>query len=65
LQRQARSDASADGSIRDAGEANPLDDFAFIFDPKFEEIVMNRMDRNSDQVVTFLENPKYAAPLPV
>ena len=44
--------------MRDAGEANPLDNFAYVFDPKLEELVMNRMDRNSDQAVKFMENPE-------
>ena len=30
-------------------------------DPKFEELVMNRMDRNNEQVVKFLENPELKA----
>jgi type I restriction enzyme R subunit len=55
---QVRADASADESVRDAGEANPLDNFAYVFDPKLEELVMNRMDRNSDQAVKFMENPE-------
>jgi type I restriction enzyme R subunit len=53
---QVRADASADESVRNAGEANPLDNFAYVFDPKLEEIVMNRMDRNSDQAVKFMED---------
>ena len=58
---QVRADAAADESVRDAGEANPLDNFAYVFDPKLEELVMNRMDRNSDQAVRFLENPDLRA----
>ena len=42
--------------MSDAGLANPLDNFAYVFDPKLEELVMNRMDRNSEQAVKFLEN---------
>jgi hypothetical protein len=56
---QVRADASADESVRDAGEANPLDNFAYVFDPKLKKLVMNRMDRNSDQVVKFLEIRSY------
>jgi len=37
---------------------NPRDNFAYVFDPKFEELVMNRMDRNNEQVVKFLEDPQ-------
>ncbi len=55
---QVRADASADESVRDAGEANPLDNFASVFDPKLEELVLNRMDRNSDQAVKFMGNPE-------
>jgi len=54
----SREDASADESVRNAGGANPLDNFAYVFDPKLEELVMNRMDRNSDQAVKFMENPE-------
>ena len=39
-----------------AGEANPLENFGYVFDPKLEELVMSRMDRNSEQAVKFLEN---------
>ena len=49
---------TADESVRDAGEANTIDNFAHIFDRKLEEIVIGRMDRNSDQVVRFLDNPE-------
>jgi hypothetical protein len=45
---EVRADASADKSVRDGGEANSLDNFAYVFDPKPEALVMNRMDRNSD-----------------
>ena len=55
---QVRADATADESVRDAGEANTIDNFAHIFDRKLEEIVIGRMDRNSDQVVRFLDNPE-------
>ena len=37
---------------------NPRDNFAYVFDPKFEELVMNRMDRSNEQVVKFLEDPQ-------
>ena len=53
---QVRADATADESVRDAGEANTIDNFAHIFDRKLEELVIGRMDRNSDQVVRFLDN---------
>ena len=55
---QVRADATADESVRDAGEANTIDNFAHIFDRKLEEIVIGRMDRNTDQVVRFLDNPE-------
>ncbi|HLH17950.1 MAG TPA: type I restriction endonuclease [Bryobacteraceae bacterium] len=55
---QVRADAAADESVRDAGEANTIDNFAHVFDRKLEEIVIERMDRNSDQVVRFLDNPE-------
>ncbi len=55
---QIRADATADESVRDAGEANTIDNFAHIFDRKLEELVIGRMDRNSDQVVRFLDNPE-------
>lgn len=55
---QVRADATADESVRNAGEANTLDNFAHIFDRKLEELVIGRMDRNSDQVVRFLDNPE-------
>jgi hypothetical protein len=48
----------ADETVRDAGQVNPRDNFAYVFDPKFEELVMNRMDRNNEQVVKFLEDPQ-------
>jgi type I restriction enzyme R subunit len=54
---QIRADASADESVRDAGEANTIDNFAHVFDRKLEELVIGRMDRNSDQVVRFLDHP--------
>ena len=44
--------------MRNAGEANTIDNFAHIFDRKLEELVIGRMDRNSDQVVRFLDNPE-------
>lgn len=53
---QVRADTAADESVRDAGEANTLDNFAHVFDRKLEELVISRMDRNSDQVVKFLDN---------
>ncbi len=53
-----RADASAEESVRDAGEANTIDNFAHIFHRKLEELVIGRMDRNSDQVVRFLDNPE-------
>ena len=53
---QVRADATADEAVRDAGEANTIDNFAHIFDRKLEEIVIGRMDRNSGQVVRFLDN---------
>ena len=49
-------DATADEAVRNAGEANTIDNFAHIFDRKLEEIVIGRMDRNSGQVVRFLDN---------
>jgi hypothetical protein len=56
FRHELRADASADESVRDAGEANALENFAYVFDPRLEEIVMGRMDRNSDQAVKFMEN---------
>jgi len=50
--------ADADESVRDAGEANTIDNFAHIFDRNLEEIAIGRMDRNSEQVVRFLDNPE-------
>jgi type I restriction enzyme, R subunit len=55
---QVRADVLADESVRDAGEANTIDNFAHIFDRKFEELVIGRTDRNIDQVVRFLDNPE-------
>ncbi len=55
---QVRADATADESVRNAGEANTIDNFAHVFDRKLEELVIGRMDRNSDQVVRFLDNPE-------
>jgi|SRR5579862_2916583 len=55
---QVREDATADETVPNAGEANPRDNFAYVFDRKFEELVINRMDRNSDQAVRFLDNPE-------
>ena len=55
---QVRADATADESVRNAGEANTIDNFAHIFDRKLEELVIGRMDRNSGQVVRFLDNPE-------
>jgi len=55
---QVRADASADESVRNAGEANTLDNFAHVFDRKLEDLVIGRMDRNSEQVVRFLDNPE-------
>ena len=55
---QVREDATADETIRGAGEANTRDNFAYVFDRKLEELVMNRMDRNSGQAVRFLDNPE-------
>jgi len=55
---QVRADATADESVRDAGEANTIDNFAHVFDRKLEELVIGRMDRNSGQVVRFLDNPE-------
>ena len=55
---QFRADLFADETVRDAGQVNPRDNFAYVFDPKFEELVMNRMDRNNEQVVKFLEDPQ-------
>ena len=58
LWEQVRADLFADETVRDAGQVNPRDNFAYVFDPKFEELVMNRMDRNNEQVVKFLEDPQ-------
>jgi type I restriction enzyme, R subunit len=58
---QVREDANADEAIRIAGEANHIDNFAYVFDPKLEELVMSRIDRNSDQALKFLENPDVRA----
>jgi type I restriction enzyme R subunit len=55
---QVRADATADESVRDAGEANTIDNFAHVFDRRLEELVIGRMDRNSGQVVRFLDNPE-------
>jgi type I restriction enzyme R subunit len=55
---QVRADATADDAVRDAGEANTIDNFAHVFDRKLEELVIGRMDRNSDQVVRFLDDPE-------
>lgn len=49
-------DAAADDEVRDAGEENTLDNFAYVFDKKLEELVPNRMDRNSTQAVRFLDS---------
>jgi type I restriction enzyme R subunit len=54
---QVRSDVIADESVRDAGEANTIDNFAHVFDRKLEEILISRMDRNRSQVVRFLNIP--------
>ena len=54
-------DLFADETVRDAGQVNPRDNFAYVFDPKFEELEMNRMDRNNDQVVKFLEDPQLSS----
>jgi type I restriction enzyme, R subunit len=43
--------------VRDAGEENTIDNFAYVFDKKLEELVLNRMDRNSTQAVKFLDSP--------
>ena len=55
---QVRDDATADETVRSAGEANTRDNFAYVFDRKLEELVINRMDRNSSQAVRFLDNPE-------
>jgi type I restriction enzyme, R subunit len=55
---QVRTDATADESVRDAGEANTIDNFAHVFDRKLEELVIGRMERNSNQVVRFLDDPE-------
>jgi len=55
---QVREDATADETVRSAGEANTRDNFAYVFDRKLEELVINRMDRNSSQAVRFLDNPE-------
>jgi len=55
---QVREDATADETVRGAGEANTRDNFAYVFDRKLEELVINRMDRNSAQAVRFLDNPE-------
>jgi type I restriction enzyme R subunit len=51
-----REDAAADEQVRDAGEENTLDNLAYVFDKKLEELVVNRMDRNSRQAVRFLDS---------
>jgi type I restriction enzyme R subunit len=53
---QVRADAAADEQVRDAGEENTIDNFAYVFDKKLEELVLSRMDRNSSQAVKFLES---------
>ena len=50
--------------MRDAGEANTIDDFADIFDRKLEELAIGRMDLNSDRVVRFLDNPEVPSSSP-
>ena len=55
---QVREDATADETVRAAGGANTRDNFAYVFDGKLEELVIGRMDRNSDQAVRFLDNPE-------
>jgi len=54
---QVRADTAADETVRDAGEANTLENFAHVFDRKLEELVISRMDRNNNQVVKFLDDP--------
>jgi hypothetical protein len=54
----SRTDATADESVHDAGEANTIDNFGRVFDRKLEELVIGRMERNSNQVVRFLDNPE-------
>ncbi len=54
---QVREDAAADETVRDAGAENTLENFGYVFDKKLEELVLNRMDRNSGQAFKFLDNP--------
>jgi len=59
--QQVREDAASDEQVRDAGEENTIENFAYIFDKKLEELVLNRMDRNGAQAGKFLENPDVRA----
>lgn len=42
-------------------EENTRENFGYVFDRKLEELVLNRMDRNSAQGVKFLDNPELRA----
>jgi type I restriction enzyme R subunit len=49
---QVRADATADESVRDAGEPSTIENFAYVFDRKLEELVIGRIERNSNRVDT-------------
>jgi type I restriction enzyme R subunit len=55
---QAKRDAEADADLQQASTVNELDTWKFLFDRKFEDMLIDRLKRNLEVVSWALSDPE-------
>jgi type I restriction enzyme R subunit len=56
---QIREEAVADEGLRQAANANPIDNFKFVFDKALEDLIIDRMEQNEDIFARFMNDKEF------
>ena len=56
---QIREEAVADESLRQAANANPINNFKFVFDKALEDLIIDRMEQNEDIFARFMNDQEF------
>ena len=56
---QVREDAAADEGLRQAAQANAIENFAYVFDKALEGFFIDRMEQNEELFSRFMNNPDF------
>jgi type I restriction enzyme, R subunit len=56
---QIREDAAANQQLVQAANANPIENFKFVFDREIEGLFIDRMDQNEDMFARFMNNTEF------